>query len=47
MMKTNLKGAENVKKQSLKKLKWEKLIFKGHQMTKKSFKGAQMTKKNV
>ena len=47
-MKTNLKGAQNVKKQSLKKLKWEKWIFKGHQMTKeKSFKGAQMTKNNV
>ena len=47
-MKTNLKGAQNVKKQSLKKLRWEKWIFKGLQMTKKkSFKGAQMTKNNV
>ena len=57
MMKNNLLRSSNDKKQSLKKLKWERAIFTGHQMTKKAlkelkwqkrmFKEAQMTKKYV
>ena len=35
IMKKNLQRSSNDKKQSLKKLKWERAIFTGHQMTKK------------